>query len=537
MELVRGNGILRLGDAIRFPAKTDKPWSFQRGYIPILTYLSSDWVIKSRINTEVNALYGLVHSEFQIIRDTIEVHMRQLMAARNFSEDNRSPLSGKQVFKVIFVTLFEYLTRFREATIKYPDLRSTAEKIAAWFEEWVTALRATPPFNDECATYNEGKKQLIINNIRVEKERVLRIIQRERVRLTHQRATTEGLLTTLLRNFNHLGSNSNLARHPKPDWESSLNNQYPRPAEISSTPTLHCDNTVSLPTARSRPYDERYIKIITAAQTSEVDRPKYGGRILDAGVLAMRFGMDQLDSWAQSQIFQLLETSPQTHKENWSQDFLIKLALHIHDSRISTYRHDIFGQIMSILSLHNSFRSPEQRESSLDACVNIYKNPTKFSIKLPALFGYVFMVLLEHGSEVWANRLNRDERLVLYAAQADLTYLSGHKDLETDWISQRIQFKSTCSPKCNPSFYDAVDSVFDLHSIPSKAYSLQSTTPGDDLYSIFHVVSARWFFAENCRKWRCGSKCGEKTLAKFDDCVERLLCGFTEKYKHYVRTA
>ncbi|KEP50888.1 NFX1-type zinc finger protein [Rhizoctonia solani 123E] len=223
-ELVRGNGILRLGDAIRFPAETNRPWSFQKGYIPILAYLSSDWVIKSRINTEVNALYGLVHSEFQVIRDTIVTNMQRLMAARDFSEGPGFPLSGKQVFKTIFVTLFEYLTRFKDATIKHPDLRDTTEQIARWFEEWATALRSIPPFNDECTTYDEDKRQLIINNIRADKDRVLRIVQRERVMLvnreerpTRQGATTEGLIASLQRNCDYDGPGERREKGPRHD--------------------------------------------------------------------------------------------------------------------------------------------------------------------------------------------------------------------------------------------------------------------------------------------------------------------------------
>ncbi|KAG8681051.1 hypothetical protein FRC11_001634, partial [Ceratobasidium sp. 423] len=150
--------------------------------------------------------------------------MPRLMASRNFGEDARSPLSGKQVFKVIFVTLFEYLTRFKEATIKHPDLRNTAEQIARWFEEWVTSLTSTPPFNDECTTYDEDKRQLVINNIRGDKERVLRIVQREMVRYvvrqerpTRQGATTEGLIAALQRDCDYNGPGEHREKGPRHD--------------------------------------------------------------------------------------------------------------------------------------------------------------------------------------------------------------------------------------------------------------------------------------------------------------------------------
>ncbi|CAE6473590.1 unnamed protein product [Rhizoctonia solani] len=225
-ELVRGNGILRLGDAIRFPTEITGTgmWSFQRGYIPILTYLSSDWVTKSRINTEVNGLYGLVHSEFPVIRSTIETHMGRLMVARSFNETIGQPLSGKQVFKVIFVTLFEYLIRIKEATVKHPDLRDLAEQMARWFEEWATALRSAPPFNDECATYDDDKRQLVINNIRADKERVLKIVRREKVlivdreeRPSRQGATTEGLIAALQRNCDYDGPGGRREKGPRHD--------------------------------------------------------------------------------------------------------------------------------------------------------------------------------------------------------------------------------------------------------------------------------------------------------------------------------
>ncbi|CAE6467693.1 unnamed protein product [Rhizoctonia solani] len=197
-QLVQGNGIARLADAIRFPKETIRPWSFQRGYIPIFTYLASDWVVKSTMNSDINALYGLVHSNFQIIQNIVESNMRRLMAARSFKEGFHS-FSGKQIFKVMFVALFEcvasfypivthlpyssydihrYLTRFKDAPIANPSVREFTEQIVAWFDEWLVALDSKPPFQDEFTTYNEEQREFLIENLRRDKERILRIIQR-----------------------------------------------------------------------------------------------------------------------------------------------------------------------------------------------------------------------------------------------------------------------------------------------------------------------------------------------------------------------
>ncbi|KAF8748911.1 P-loop containing nucleoside triphosphate hydrolase protein [Rhizoctonia solani] len=175
--LVEGNGIVRLADAIRFPKATPRLWSFQRGYIPIFTYLASDWVVKSTMNSDVYALYGLIHSNFEIIQNTVESNMRRLMSARSF-RDGPTHFSGKQIFKVMFVTLFEYLTRFKEAPIANPSVRNFAEQIIGWFDEWLVALDSKPPFQDECTTYSEEKREFIIENLQRDRERVSRVINR-----------------------------------------------------------------------------------------------------------------------------------------------------------------------------------------------------------------------------------------------------------------------------------------------------------------------------------------------------------------------
>ncbi|KDN33760.1 hypothetical protein RSAG8_13147, partial [Rhizoctonia solani AG-8 WAC10335] len=212
-QLVEGSGIERLADAIRYPKDIDRVWSFQRGYIPIFTYLASDWVIKSTLNSDINALYGLVHHNFQIIRDTVETNMRKLIAARSF-KDGLRPFSGKQIFKVLFVALFEYLTRFKEAPATNPGVREFTEQIVTWFDEWLVALGSIPPFQDECTTYDTDKREFIIENLRRDKDRVLRIVRRGQTVITNKEVSISyeilsdvdpGTVAAFERNFNYDG--------------------------------------------------------------------------------------------------------------------------------------------------------------------------------------------------------------------------------------------------------------------------------------------------------------------------------------------
>ncbi|CAE6488328.1 unnamed protein product [Rhizoctonia solani] len=224
-ELVQGNGIVRLADIIRLPKDTTWPWSFQRGYIPIFTYMTSDWVVKSTLNSDVNALYGLFHNNFPIIRNTVETNMRNLMAARSFKDGSRS-FSGKQIFKVLFVALFEYLTRFKEAPVTNPSVRDFTEQIVEWFDQWIVALDSTPPFEDKCTACDEAEREFIIENLRHDKERVLRIIRRGQTVVLNSHAQTSyrllnnvdpGLVAILERNFDFDGPGEFCETGPRHD--------------------------------------------------------------------------------------------------------------------------------------------------------------------------------------------------------------------------------------------------------------------------------------------------------------------------------
>lgn len=86
------------------------------------------------------------------------------------------------------------------------------EQVARWFDEWTVALRTIPPFDDECAGYEEAKKSLVVENLRRDQERLLRIVQRgqapvvqKQERPRRQAVTTEGLIAALQRDCDHDG--------------------------------------------------------------------------------------------------------------------------------------------------------------------------------------------------------------------------------------------------------------------------------------------------------------------------------------------
>jgi hypothetical protein len=254
---------------------------------------------------------------------------------------------------------------------------------------------------------------------------------------------------------------------------------------------------------------------------------------VDAGMLAARFGMNNLDSWAQTQILKLIQLSKSTPKENWDGETLVALASYMRRTRIITYRRDIMGMVRMLMCPTAALYSPEQVYSGLDACLDIYKNSSaEFLTKDPVLFGYVFAIILLRGPEsfTWTKDLTREDRTILYAAYAGLTRLDSHKDLDTSWIKEPTQVKDVCSRLvCSSNFWNAWSIAFEYIG------ALDSLIPLEDMHEIVEIShSRRWSFARSCR-WRCDSQCGQKTLDKFDSRLERLLCGLTEKYKYFSR--
>ncbi|QRV96757.1 Zinc finger, NF-X1-type [Ceratobasidium sp. AG-Ba] len=251
-KLTKGNGILRLGDVIRFPEGYTQAWSFQRGYVPLLTYFSSEWVIKSTMHNDVNMLYGLLHTNFDIFNNTLKSHMERLMQARSFREPGRRPMSGMHVFKTLFTVLFEYLTRFKNATVANPDVCPLVRQAASWFEAWSQAISTPAGFDDECASYDEELKSFILKNLDRNKSQVISIIERGLTRISKPpkqvasigAVSSEALIANLQRISEHDGPGELRDKGPRHD------NDHISIQDIRIAPThqeLMCEDDPYLP--------------------------------------------------------------------------------------------------------------------------------------------------------------------------------------------------------------------------------------------------------------------------------------------------
>ncbi|KAH7335671.1 hypothetical protein B0J17DRAFT_769501 [Rhizoctonia solani] len=245
-EFVEGNGIMRLEDTIRFPVDTSRPWSFQRGYVPIFVYITSESVIKKGLHVDINKLYGVINNNIKVIRDTIETHMPKLIEARSFKNGHK-PLSGRIVFRALFSAIYEYVIRFKAAASD-PGVSQLVERLAGWFDAWAIGLSSKPPFDDECARFENYQKESIIETIGNDKERLLALFAQPKSRNIDRGARrqeiSEGLIANLQRTLDNDGPGHLRKAGARHD------NDHVRLRDIGVDPTpgeLLCDEDPYLP--------------------------------------------------------------------------------------------------------------------------------------------------------------------------------------------------------------------------------------------------------------------------------------------------
>ncbi|OBZ70961.1 hypothetical protein A0H81_09027 [Grifola frondosa] len=165
-----GNGILRLNDIIAWSEVSISPsnklvLSFQRGYLPLLRYLSSDFVVKSITSQVVNALYTLVMHNFDHFTEVIEKCIADAFTSRS------------QVFASLAKVLFEYLTRFKNAVATHPSLHQFVLNFREWSETWIAGVSSTPAtFHDPLADASVQARDFIIQRLRAQIEQLEQLV-------------------------------------------------------------------------------------------------------------------------------------------------------------------------------------------------------------------------------------------------------------------------------------------------------------------------------------------------------------------------
>ncbi|KAF8601018.1 hypothetical protein BDV93DRAFT_525064 [Ceratobasidium sp. AG-I] len=294
-----------------------------------------------------------------------------------------------------------------------------------------------------------------------------------------------------------------------------------------------------------RPDDWDYMAFLEGRQYGNHHSRDILVRFADLSSLASRFGMIGLWRWGLRKISSLLGSLDLANYA-WDKNILCKM-LSCLDNRVCTDEASkSIDFILTILSMSiDNPAIPQNRVNSiLDTCVHWYKDlamspQSKYFNRIA--FGYVFALILSlgHRSAIWTDRLNREDRLMLYTAQAHLTCLQRDKSLDLDWlvVPRTYLLEYVCST-CNKKFDSAWDASFGVY-LP-----LDSAIPLEDISKLVHLPKYRQTFAKAVRSeaWtlHCEHKdfqCGEQILEAVDSYTCLSFVSLSDKYQYFVTSA
>ncbi|KAH9895168.1 P-loop containing nucleoside triphosphate hydrolase protein [Cubamyces lactineus] len=181
------NGLLRIADVLSFPEVAIRPTtrnilSFQRGYVPVLRYLSSEYVVKSITSKIVNSLYSLIMEHFDHFSEVVQSCVEEALTKhKSFQESpNQVEISGGQVLSCVAQVLFEYLTRFKNAVATHPYLRHFIQLLREWTNAWVSAVSSDDfTFDDPLSKAPEEARRVLVVRLQELVERLVSIVDRK----------------------------------------------------------------------------------------------------------------------------------------------------------------------------------------------------------------------------------------------------------------------------------------------------------------------------------------------------------------------
>ncbi|KAI0288462.1 AAA domain-containing protein [Multifurca ochricompacta] len=186
--IVRGNALLRIGDVLRYsPVAVNTSagsltLSYQKGYFPILEFLSSDLVLKTTMHQNTNKIYSLIDQNYDEFQSTIRTCMASMINAGTWEDlspaSRRNTLDGLIVFKTLSTILLQYFSRFKRAIQNHPDLRDFVADLCSWWDRWETGVMESPPTFKDPITSSEVR-YLTLAELRKDINRLKLIVDRE----------------------------------------------------------------------------------------------------------------------------------------------------------------------------------------------------------------------------------------------------------------------------------------------------------------------------------------------------------------------
>jgi hypothetical protein len=234
----------------------------------------------------------------------------------------------------------------------------------------------------------------------------------------------------------------------------------------------------------------------------------------------------------------LLESPDRLVDGPWDKDTLLQIKSYADIIGDQNFIHQTTHFVRLVISLSIKPSAMAQPPSSsnvascLDACVDLYKDPT-VQTSNPALFGFVFIAILSlgHRSPAWANKLTRNDRTTLYTAQAHLISI-GDSLSTISWLRQPRQIfqamRITICKACSQQFDLLWGASF------GKCGQLTSKTALEDVSKLVELPQHRQILSRP--SWKlCDSNCKTHILDEIDACTELSFEDLASKHDYYSR--
>ncbi|KAI9431019.1 hypothetical protein H4582DRAFT_1823204 [Lactarius indigo] len=191
--IVHGNALLRIGDVLRFSSVAvnvgtgSSTLSYQKGYFPIVEFLSSDLVLKTTMHSNTNAIYALLDRNYDKFHSTTRECMRKMIAAQTWmdrspglSMSRQNTLSGVEVFGTLSTVLSQYFARVKSAIKNHPEIHGLVQDLFSWFNIWASAVTASlPTFQDPITSSTAQVRNLTLGELEKDISRLSQIVGRE----------------------------------------------------------------------------------------------------------------------------------------------------------------------------------------------------------------------------------------------------------------------------------------------------------------------------------------------------------------------
>ncbi|KAF8599777.1 hypothetical protein BDV93DRAFT_609072 [Ceratobasidium sp. AG-I] len=277
--------------------------------------------------------------------------------------------------------------------------------------------------------------------------------------------------------------------------------------------------------------DSDYVTLAFGAQDEAHHTAFVFERYLNIASLANRFCMAEVETWARDQFNRVLGSSQRLSTEIWNRNTLLNALAYAKLGPDLELEHNIRAMIECCLEPLDGSQDSIYGGWVHSCVAQFYKHPT-LKTQDPALFGYIFCVVLSagHQSPLWKERLTRNDRYILFAAQAHLTPLPA--TLPTDWIGDASKISSMvdaqvrpgCFQSCSQRFKNSFNTHFNCRT------ALTQNSPLTGVTALASLATRRQSLAESFKPLNLQCKCMNQLISAIDVKMDALFTELAEKY-------